>query len=359
MKYIDEYRDKSLVLSLADAITKLSKKPVRFMEVCGGHTMAIYKFGLPALLPPTITLLSGPGCPVCVTDKRFIDYAIAYSRLSDVIVATFGDLIRVPGSTSSLMQERARDGDVRTVYSPLEALEIAHENPSRRVVFLGIGFETTSPTSAAAIQEATQRGVANFFVHSSHKIMPPAMGALIDEGVKINGYVCPGHVSAITGSEIYEPVAKKYQLGCVVSGFEPVDLMQSIYMLVKQQEENDPKVEIQYARVVRREGNKKAQAAIADVFEARDDWWRGLGVLPLSGLGINEKYRAHDAEAMVPVEVEPTIETKGCICGEILKGQKTPKDCPLFDKACSPANPVGACMVSSEGACAAHYRYNR
>jgi hydrogenase expression/formation protein HypD len=359
MKYIDEYRDKNLVLKLAKAIAKASTKPVRLMEVCGGHTMAICKFGLPALLPPTVTLLSGPGCPVCVTDKRFIDYAIAYSRNPELMVATFGDLIRVPGSTSTLMQERAREADIRTVYSPLEALEIAKEHPSKQIVFLGIGFETTAPTTAAAIQEAAQRGIPNFFVHSSHKIMPPAMGALIDEGVKINGYICPGHVSVITGSHIYEPIAEKYKLGCVVSGFEPVDLLQSIYMLVKQWEAGMPHVEIQYSRAVRPEGNVKAQSLMAEVFEARDDGWRGLGILPKSGLGISQTYRAHDAESMISVEVEKTIETQGCICGEILKGLKTPQECPLFDKACTPSNPIGACMVSSEGACAAHWRYGR
>jgi len=359
MKYIDEYRDKDLVLQIAENIKTISTKPVRLMEICGGHTMSIYKFGLPALLPETIILLSGPGCPVCVADKKYIDRAIAYSRLDDVIVATFGDLVRVPGSTSSLAQEKANGADIRTVYSPLEALGIARENPTKKVIFLGIGFETTAPTSAAAVQEAYRKQIANFFLFSSHKIMPPAMAALIDDGVQIDGYVCPGHVSTITGSGIYEPVAQKYKLSCVVSGFEPVDLMQSIFMLVKQQEENNPRVEIQYKRAVKPEGNIKAQQLLAEIFEPRDDWWRGLGVLPLSGLGVSEKYQAHDAEKMIPVKVEETVENKGCICGEILRGIKAPKNCKLFGTICSPGNPVGACMVSSEGACAAHYRYNR
>ena len=359
MKYIDEYRDKALVLQIAERIKKISTKKVRLMEVCGGHTMSIYKFGLPALLPDTIQLLSGPGCPVCVADKRYLDQAIAYSRLDDVIVTTFGDLIRVPGSTSTLEKEKANGADIRTVYSPLEALAIAQDNPSKKIVFLGIGFETTSPTSAAAVLEAYEKKISNFFLFTSHKIMPPAMAALIDEGVKIDGYVCPGHVSTITGSHIYEPIAQKYKLSCVIAGFEPVDLMQAIYMLVKQQEENNPRVEIQYARVVKPEGNVLAQKMLAEVFIPRDDWWRGLGSLPLSGLGVAPKYQAHDAEKMIPVEVEPTIETKGCICGSILKGLSEPKDCKLFGNICSPANPVGACMVSSEGACAAHYRYNR
>ena len=359
MKYIDEFRDKELVQKLAADIKAISTKPVRFMEVCGGHTMSLYKYGIPSLLPDNITLLSGPGCPVCVADKRYLDKAIAYSRLPGVIITTFGDLIRVPGSTSTLAKEKASGADIRTVYSPLEALLIAQQNPTQKVVFLGIGFETTSPTSAAAVVEAAQKNIDNFFLYSSHKIMPPAMGALIDEGVKIDGYVCPGHVSTITGSHIYEPIAEKYKLGCVISGFEPVDLIQSIHMLVQQQESNSPKVEIQYNRVVKPEGNPKAQDILNDVFTLRDDWWRGLGVLPLSGQGVSDKYSQFDAEKMIGVEVEETIETKGCICGDILRGTNSPKDCKLFGSVCTPSNPVGACMVSSEGACAAHYQYNR
>jgi hydrogenase expression/formation protein HypD len=359
MKFIDEYRDKALVLQLAEQIRALSETPWTFMEVCGGHTMAFYKFGLPALLPDNIRLLSGPGCPVCVTDTRYIDQAVAYSRLPDVIVTTFGDLIRVPGSTSSLMKERAQGGDIRTVYSSLEALEIARELPEKQVIFLGIGFETTAPTSAAAILEASEQGIANFFLFSAHKVMPPAMAALIDEGIAIHGYLCPGHVSTITGTTIYEPLVERYGISCVISGFEPVDMMQSLAMLVNQQESRMPAVEIQYTRAVTPEGNRKAQALMQKVFEPRDDWWRGLGVLSESGLGVCKTYRQHDAEAMIPVDVEETREIPGCICGEILKGLKTPLDCSLFATACTPASPVGTCMVSNEGACAAYYRYNR
>jgi len=359
MKYIDEYRNKEIVLQLAEEIQKLSTKELTFMEVCGGHTMALYKFGLPALLPENIALLSGPGCPVCVTDKKYIDQAIAYSRLQDVIVTTFGDLIRVPGSSSTLAKERAKGADVKTVYSSLEALEIAAESPDKKVIFLGIGFETTAPTSAAAILEATQKNINNFYLFSAHKVMPPAMAALIDEGIKINGYVCPGHVSTITGTAIYEPLVEKYRVSCVISGFEPVDMMQSLYMLVKQQEKNRPAVEIQYKRAVKPEGNLKAQQLMNEVFQPRDDWWRGLGVLPESGLGIRKKYQQYDAENMIEVEVEETTRTPGCICGEILKGLKRPLDCKLFARVCTPANPVGTCMVSNEGSCAAYYRYNR
>ena len=359
MKYISEYRNKELVLQLADEIRSLSSKELSFMEVCGGHTMALYKFGLPSLLPDNVRLLSGPGCPVCVTDKRYLDQAIAYSRLDETVVTTFGDLMRVPGSRSTLAKERAKGADIRTVYSSLEALEIAKELPGKQVVFLGIGFETTAPTSAAVILEAAKTGVDNFCLFSAHKVMPPAMAALIDEGVPIDGYLCPGHVSAITGTAIYESLVRNYGVSCVISGFEPVDMMQALKMLIAQQEAERPAVEIQYSRAVKTEGNLKAQRMMTEVFQSRDDWWRGLGVLAGSGLGIREAYQQHDAEAMLEVEVEETIDIPGCLCGEILKGLQTPQDCPLFAKICTPSEPIGACMVSNEGACAAYYRYNR
>lgn len=359
MKYIDEYRDKDSVNKLLDLINKASKKEVSFMEVCGGHTMSIQKFGIPSLLPANIKLLSGPGCPVCVSSKSFIDQAIAYSRIDNVIITTFGDLIRVPGSTSSLDKEKANGRDIRIVYSILEALKIAQNNTAKKVIFLGIGFETTAPGTAAGIINAHKIGLTNFFTYSSHKIMPPAMSALIDEGVKLNGYIAPGHVSTITGIEIYKLIAEKYKLGVVVSGFEPIDVLQSILMLVNQVENNSPKVEIQYKRVVKAEGNIKAKEILSEVFTLREDWWRGFGNIPESGLCIKEKYSAYDAEKQFKVEVEPLVEEKGCICGEILKGLKTPKDCKLFSKVCNPSNPVGACMVSAEGSCAAFYRYNR
>jgi hydrogenase expression/formation protein HypD len=359
MKYIDEYREKNLVLAITTEIRRISTKPVALMEVCGGHTMSIQRFGIPSLLPGNIRLLSGPGCPVCVSSRKFIDQAIAYSRLDRVIITTYGDLIRVPGSTSSLDNEKASGADIRIVLSVMDAMEIAKRNPEKKIIFLGIGFETTAPASATAVLSARQQSLDNFFLFSSHKIMPPAMSALVDEGVKIDGYIAPGHVSTITGTSIYLDISEKYGLGCVVSGFEPVDLVESILMLVRQIESGTQRVEIQYKRAVRPEGNIKAREILEEVFELRDDWWRGLGTLPLSGYGIRKKFENHDAEKMIPVEVEPTREDKGCICGEILKGLKTPKDCKLFAKACTPQNPVGACMVSHEGACHAHYRYNR
>lgn len=359
MKYIDEYRNKDMVLELAAKIKKASTRPVRFMEVCGGHTMSVQKFGLPYLLPDTVKLLSGPGCPVCVSSRRFIDHAVALSRMPDTIITTFGDLIRVPGSSSSLDREKAAGADVRIVYSILDALAIAGKNPDKKIIFPGIGFETTTPGSAAGILKAHNAGLKNFFLLSSHKIMPPAMGALIDEGVRLDGYIGPGHVSAITGSEMYRDIAENYKLGVVIAGFEPVDLLQAIYMLVKQVEKNDQKVEIAYKRAVRPEGNPKARKFVDEVFELRNDWWRGLGVLKNSGQGLKPKYAHMDAEKVFDVEIEETREPKGCICGEILKGLKSPKDCKLFGKGCTPQDPVGACMVSSEGACHAYYRYNR
>lgn len=359
MRFIDEYRDKELVLKLSEEIRNISTGPVSLMEVCGGHTMSIQRFGLPSLLPETIRLLSGPGCPVCVSSRKFIDQAIAYSRLPGVIITTYGDLIRVPGSTSTLDLEKAHGADIRIVYSVMDSLEIARNNPDHKIVFLGIGFETTSPASAAAVLNAYREKTGNFYLFSSHKVMPPAMAAIVDEGVSINGYIAPGHVSTITGISIYRDIAEKYHLGCVIAGFEPVDLMEAILMLVRQFEDNEPKVEIQYRRAVRPEGNVRAREMLDEVFEFRDDWWRGLGILPDSGLGIREKYAVFDAERMLTVEVEPTREDRGCICGDILKGLKNPKECKLFAKRCTPQNPAGPCMVSNEGACHAYYRYNR
>ena len=360
MKYIDEYRNKDIVVGLANEIKRISKHKIKIMEVCGGHTMSIQKFGLPYLLPDTVELISGPGCPVCVTSRGFIDKALVYARMDDVIITTYGDLIRVPGSDkSTLDKEKAKGADVRIVYSIMDALMIAKKNRRKKIIFLGIGFETTAPASAAGIIRAQMAGLGNFFLFSAHKVMPPAMESLIDEGVEIDGYIGPGHVSTITGEGIYLDIPKKFGLGVVISGFEPVDLMQSILMLVKQIENNDRKVEIQYKRVVKPEGNLKAQEMLDEVFEYGDDWWRGLGVLKNSGLKIKEKYSMHDAEIQIPVEIDPPKEPKGCICGEILKGVKKPKDCKLFATVCEPSNPIGACMVSNEGSCAAYYLYNR
>lgn len=357
MKHIDEYRRREWVMALSGQIQQESHKPLRIMEVCGGHTMALRRFGLHSLLPDNIELISGPGCPVCVTSRRFIDHALALARLPEVIITTYGDLIKVPGSTSTLESQKAQGAAVHIVYSILDALIIAQKNPDKQVVFLGIGFETTAPATAAGIIKAQMAGLFNFSVLSAHKIMPPAMAALIDQGVNLHGYIGPGHVSAITGSKIYDFIPRDYGLGVVISGFEPTDLMQSILMLVRQREANRPAVEIQYSRAVTHEGNIKAQQMLDEVFTLRDDWWRGLGTLSLSGLSIRPAYAEFDAELKFSVSIEPTREDKGCICGEVLKGLKKPTDCKLFGKACTPSDPVGACMVSSEGTCAAYYKY--
>lgn len=359
MKFIDEYRDRELVQRILEEIRHISTKDIRLMEVCGGHTMAIQKFGIPALLPPTIRLLSGPGCPVCVSSRQFIDHAVALSKKERHIITTFGDLIRVPGSTTSLEKEKAGGADIRIVYSILDAINIAKHHTDHKVIFLGIGFETTAPGTALGIMKAHREKLSNFFLLSSHKIMPPAMKALIDEGVLIDGYIAPGHVSTITGTDMYQEITKKYRVGCVVAGFEPTDLLKAIYMLVQQHETQSPAVEIAYTRAVRPKGNLKAKEAMEEVFELRDDWWRGLGILPGSGLKLRGKYQGMDAALALSADIEPTREDKGCICGLILKGTKTPSDCRLFGKVCTPQEPVGACMVSSEGACHAYYRYNQ
>jgi hydrogenase expression/formation protein HypD len=357
MKYVDEYRRKDLILSVAEEIKTISKKEIVLMEVCGGHTMAIHRFGLNSLLPPTIRLVSGPGCPVCVSSQHFIDTAMAYSRIPDVIITTYGDLIRVPGSTTSLENERANGSDIRIIYSVLESLEIASQNPDKKIIFPGIGFETTAPATASAIIKAKQENISNFYVLSAHKVMPPVMKALVNDGVKIDGFIAPGHVSAITGISIYDELASYYGLGVVVSGFEPADIMQAVLMLTAQIESGTPRVEVQYHRVVNKDGNRIAQKAMKEVFEYRNDQWRGLGMIPKSGLMINDTYSSFDAEKQFSVEVPESTEPKGCICGQILRGLKTPVDCSLFARKCTPSDPVGACMVSGEGTCATFYRY--
>jgi hydrogenase expression/formation protein HypD len=357
MKYIDEYRKKDLIMAVADEIRRVSVKEISLMEVCGGHTMAIHRFGLNSLLPANIRLLSGPGCPVCVSGRQYIDKAVACTSMPSAIVATYGDLVRVPGSATSLEKEKAAGRDIRIVYSVLECLEIAEKNPGKQVIFLGIGFETTAPLTAAAIVEAEKHRIRNFSVLSAHKVMPPVMKALVKEGVKIDGFIAPGHVTAITGTDIYEELPRSFGLGVVVSGFEPSDMMQSILMLVKQIEAGKPAVGIQYQRVVRKEGNPIAKKLMKQVFELRDDNWRGLGKIPESGMKISGRYRAFDAESLFPLDMPETPEPKGCICGQILRGTKTPPHCKLFAKRCTPADPVGACMVSSEGTCATYYKY--
>jgi len=334
-------------------------RPVKLMEVCGTHTVSAFRCGLRSLLPENVLLISGPGCPVCVTPVGYIDRAIAISRQPDTIIATFGDLLRVPGSESSLERERALGAALAIVYSPLEAVAEARRNTEKRVVFLGVGFETTAPTIAWSIKEAAQHGIGNYSVLCANKTMPQAMSALLNSGtVAIDGFLCPGHVSVIIGSNPYRFICTRFGIPCVVAGFEPQDMILSIEMLLRQKVEQRAEVEIQYSRAVDERGNAKAVALMLEVFEESEAEWRGLGVIPGSGLAIREEFEAHDAgKHFAGLEVPEPVENSGCICGAVLRGEKTPLDCRLFRKACTPTSPVGACMVSSEGTCAAYYKY--
>ncbi|MGK7393759.1 MAG: hydrogenase formation protein HypD [Candidatus Cyclobacteriaceae bacterium M3_2C_046] len=356
MKYIDEFRSKELVKILIDQINQVSAHKIRLMEVCGGHTMAIQRFGIPSLLPDTVALISGPGCPVCVTAIEFIDHSLALAQREDIIIATYGDLLKVPGTNTNLQSAKAGGADIRMVQSSLAALNLSLQHPDRKVVFLGIGFETTAPATAIALIKAEQMQLKNFYVLSAHKVMPPAMQALIDEEVQLDGYIGPGHVSSITGTDIYQFIAQKYHIPVVIAGFEPVDLLQAILMLIKQFEAGEARVENQYSRGVRSEGNQKARQFLNQVFQLQDDYWRGLGIIARSGLKIKPSYQQFDAGQL---DIKPFVshEPKGCICGKILKGIKNPVECILFGNQCMPEHPIGACMVSHEGACQAHYRY--
>jgi len=359
MKYMDEYRDGAVAKALSEKIREISTKRVRLMEICGTHTMAIFRHGIRSLLPETIELVSGPGCPVCVTAMEEIDRAVKLARTKGVIVTTFGDMIRVPGSTSSLQMEQSEGATVKMVYSTFDALKIAAKNRDSEVVFLGIGFETTAPTVAAAIQTAQVSGDTNFSVLSAHKLLPPAMDALLStENVVVNGFICPGHVTTIIGTSSYEKVVKQYHTPCVVTGFEPVDILQGILMLVKQIESGRSQVEIQYARGVSPEGNPGALAMMEKIFEPCDAPWRGLGNIPGSGLAIRASFAAFDAEKRFDLEVPPAKEPPGCLCANVLRGAATPPECKFFRKACTPRTPIGPCMVSSEGTCAAYFKYH-
>jgi hydrogenase expression/formation protein HypD len=358
LRYITEFRNSDVAKGLITRIAKTSKHPARFMEFCGGHTVAIFRYGIRQVLPKTIEMVSGPGCPVCVTATPDIDKAIALAQIPGVIITTFGDMLKVPGSNSSLQKARAGGADVRMVYSPLDALKIADENPEKSVVFLGIGFETTAPGVAASVLQAEEQNIQNYYVLSQHKLSPPAIKAILNAGeVKLNGLICPGHVSAITGSQAWEFIADEFGIPCVVSGFEPLDILQCIDMLTKQVEHKESRVEIAYRRGVTREGNTHAQELMNKVFEPCPANWRGVGLLPGSGLKLRKLYKHHDAEVHFNIKVIPSIEPKGCLCGEVLRGVKTPLDCTLFRKVCTPESPVGPCMVSSEGSCSAYYLY--
>lgn len=355
-----EYRDPELARKLISAIHRGSIRPVNLMEVCGTHTMAIFRHGIREVLPESIRLLSGPGCPVCVTAQSEIDAFIAYARVEDAIVATFGDLLRVPGTESSLQKELAAGRDVRIVYSAFDALKIARGNPDKRVVFLGVGFETTAPTIAATILSARQMNLPNFLVACAHKTVPAALEALVQmEQVNIDGFLLPGHVSVILGTHAYGPFFEKYKVPSVVAGFEPADILEAVRRLVAQIEQGQPRLENAYPRAVGDEGNPKARSVMETVFAPVDAVFRGIGTIPGSGLRIRPAFAAHDAAVQLPVQVPVSREPAGCACGDILIGARTPPECRLFRKACTPENPVGPCMVSSEGTCAAYYRFYR
>ena len=359
IKHTEEYRDPDLARQLVAAIRKTSRQPVQLMEVCGTHTMSIFRHGIRDVLPPTIKLLSGPGCPVCVTAQQEIDTFIAYARQEDTIVATFGDLLRVPGTHSSLQKEKADGRDIRIIYSAFDAVKMAAAQRDKRVVFLGVGFETTAPTIAASILAARDMALDNFHVVSAHKTVPHALEALMaNEAVAISGFLLPGHVSVILGLNAYRPFFDRYQVPAVVAGFEPADILEAIRRLVVQVENGQPQLDNAYPRAVSETGNAKARAVLDQVFEPVDAHWRGIGIIPASGLAIRASLGRFDALRQMPVEVPAAREPAGCGCGEILTGAKTPPECKLYRKACTPENPVGPCMVSSEGTCAAYYRYH-
>ncbi|PKQ29681.1 MAG: hydrogenase formation protein HypD [Actinobacteria bacterium HGW-Actinobacteria-10] len=352
------YRDPDIARGLIDALAAVDIPPVKFMEVCGTHTVAIARNGLRDVMPPSITLLSGPGCPVCVTANRDIDTAVEYARRPGTIVTTFGDMMKVPGSSSSLAREKADGHDVRIVYSPLDALDIAEKNPDSQVVFIGVGFETTVPVIGSTIKQAAARGLENFSVFSAHKTVPAALEALVnDPEVAVGGFILPGHVSVIIGTEPYRFLAEEYGVPSVITGFEPVDVLQGVLMLARQVAEGRAEVEVAYTRVVPPEGNPAAVAVIERVFEPVDAEWRGIGTIPGTGLAIREEFAYYDAMRRLPVTPPEPREIPGCQCGEVLRGVTLPYECRLFGGGCTPEHPIGPCMVSSEGSCAAYYRY--
>jgi hydrogenase expression/formation protein HypD len=360
LRYVDEYRDPQIACALADRVAHITTQPWVLMEVCGGQTHTLMRYGIGDMLPANIELVHGPGCPVCVTPLELIDQAIHIASLPGVTFTSFGDMLRVPGSHSDLFEARAEGADVRVVYSPLDALKIARENPSRPVVFFGVGFETTAPANAMAVWQAHREGVRNFSMLVSHVLVPPAMRLILESpGNRVQGFIGPGHVCTVTGFQEYEDIAREFQVPIVVGGFEPVDLLEAISMLVAQLEEGRAEVENQYSRSVEYEGNRAAQRVVEEVFEVADRKWRGIGEIPESGLRLREAYAAHDAERVFRLDPLDVEEPRECISALVLQGLKKPCDCTAFGKRCTPLTPLGAPMVSSEGACSAWYQYKR
>ena len=360
MKYLDEYRDERIARALVADIGRRVTRPWVLMEICGGQTHTLMRYGIDELVPPQLSLVHGPGCPVCVTPLEIIDKAIRIAARPEVILVSYGDMLRVPGSESDLLRVKAAGGDVRVAYSPMEALKIARANPDRRVVFFGIGFETTAPANAMAVFQAARQGIRNFSLLVSHVLVPPAMEAILSAPEnRVQGFLAAGHVCAVMGFTEYEPIARKYRVPIVVTGFEPVDILQGILMCVRQLEEGRAEVENQYARAVRKEGNLPAQNLIREVFRVVPRKWRGMGEIPQSGLGLRENYAEYDAELRFGISDQTAEEPSECISGLVLQGVKKPHECPAFGSRCTPELPLGATMVSSEGACAAYYRYRR
>jgi hydrogenase expression/formation protein HypD len=358
MRYVDEYRDGATAQRLADRIRAITTHKWNVMEICGGQTHTIVKSGIDSLLPSDITLVHGPGCPVCVTPLEMIDKALAIASKPDVILASFGDMLRVPGSSRDLLSVKAEGGDVRMVYSPLDALKIAQRNPGKKVVFFAVGFETTAPANAMSVWQAREMGLNNFSILCSHVLVPPAMEALLSSpDNKVQAFLAAGHVCAVMGYEEYEPISEKYGVPIIVTGFEPVDILQGVYLAVKQLEENRCEVENQYSRLVRREGNKPARELIGRVFEITDRKWRGIGEIPMSGYRLKSEFSEFDAEQLFEVAQIQAQESPLCLAGNVLRGLKKPNECPVFATKCNPEHPLGAPMVSSEGACAAYFHY--
>jgi hydrogenase expression/formation protein HypD len=360
MKYIDEYRDEAVAEKLVNELRRVVTKPWVLMEVCGGQTHTIVKYGIDHLLPAEVELVHGPGCPVCVTSLEMIDKAHAIAQRPDVIFCSFGDMLRVLGSTVDLLVLKSRGADVRVVYSPIDSLKIARSNPNKKVVFFAIGFETTAPGNAMAVWQAQKQGLTNFSVLVSHVLVPPAMAAILESPLnRVQGFLGPGHVCTIMGYQEYEPIAAHYRVPIVITGFEPLDILEGVLMTVRQLEAGAADVQNEYPRVVKREGNRVAQDLVNSVFEVCDRKWRGVGLIPKSGYKLRSEFREHDAERLFNVEEIDTEESSVCISGLVLKGVKKPHDCPAFGTMCTPLHPLGATMVSAEGACAAYYAYGR
>ncbi len=360
MKFVDEYRDETDARKLVDAIGSLVTRPWTLMEICGGQTHTLIKSGIDRLLPSSVTMVHGPGCPVCVTPIELIDRAVEIARRPGVIFTSFGDMLRVPGSKTDLLGVKSEGGDVRIVYSPLDALALARAHPDREVVFFAVGFETTAPANAMAVWQAERMGVENFSILCSHVLVPPAMEAILDSADnQVQGFLAAGHVCTVMGYWEYGPIAERYRVPIVVTGFEPLDLLHGTYMALRALEEGRWGVENQYARSVSREGNEPAQSLLRDVFRVTDRAWRGIGSIPNSGFELSERFSDFDATRRFEVETVTAQESSECIAGEILKGRTKPHECPAFGTRCTPDHPLGAPMVSSEGACAAYYAYGR